>query len=90
MQILVKMFTLIWQAEGISLIKRLNCYWWDHHFHRLHELALPPYTIPWHRHVLDLRFFLRYVLFAAITLGVVSVPPIILWVDEWRCGRPGE
>eukprot|EP00955_Chlamydomonas_euryale_P081164 363538-Chlamydomonas_euryale.AAC.5 len=29
------------------------------------------------------RFFLRYVLFAAITLGVLSVPPVVLWLDLW-------
>ena len=29
-------------------------------------------------------FFLRYLVFAAITLGVLSVPPIILWISPWE------
>ncbi|GAX75300.1 hypothetical protein CEUSTIGMA_g2745.t1 [Chlamydomonas eustigma] len=28
-------------------------------------------------------FFMRYVVFALITLGVLSVPPVVLWVDPW-------
>jgi hypothetical protein len=26
---------------------------------------------------------MRYVVFALITLGVLSVPPVVLWVDPW-------
>ncbi|KAG1678377.1 hypothetical protein FOA52_015143 [Chlamydomonas sp. UWO 241] len=55
MQILVKCYSLIWNAKRIPFTKRLNCYW----------------------------FFSRYILFAAITFGVLSVPPVILWVDPW-------
>ncbi len=29
-------------------------------------------------------FFLRYILFAAITVGVLAVPPVALWVETWE------
>jgi beta-mannan synthase len=28
-------------------------------------------------------FFARYILFAAITLAVLVVPPVALWLDPW-------
>ncbi len=34
------------------------------------------------------RFFARYVMFAAITIGVLSVPPVVLWVDPWSWEAP--
>ena len=30
------------------------------------------------------RFFLRYLVFSAITIGVLSVPPVILWISPWE------
>ncbi|PNH03644.1 putative xyloglucan glycosyltransferase 6 [Tetrabaena socialis] len=33
-------------------------------------------------------FFLRYMLFAAITVGVLAVPPVALWVEVWAWDWP--
>ncbi len=33
-------------------------------------------------------FFLRYILFAAITVGVLAVPPVALWVEQWAWEWP--
>ncbi|GLC55207.1 hypothetical protein PLESTB_000959700 [Pleodorina starrii] len=33
-------------------------------------------------------FFMRYILFAAITVGVLAVPPVALWVEGWDWSWP--
>eukprot|EP00798_Chlamydomonas_sp_ICE-L_P016090 gene16090-22232_t len=33
-------------------------------------------------------FFTRYILFATVTIAVLSVPPVILWVDPWEWAWP--
>ncbi|GIL85611.1 hypothetical protein Vretifemale_14151 [Volvox reticuliferus] len=33
-------------------------------------------------------FFMRYILFAAITVGVLAVPPVALWVEDWDWSWP--
>ncbi|KXZ45791.1 hypothetical protein GPECTOR_50g585 [Gonium pectorale] len=33
-------------------------------------------------------FFMRYILFAAITIGVLAVPPVALWVETWSWDWP--